>query len=235
MGNRSRDLRHPNFSDAVYGPLLGLLCNLSPCRPFIAAISCYSPNNHRLLRHLLRLSNHYCTTVTPIFSPQFDCSGISACSLGIGCLLGWSFITPLVLTLAPHDHVIYCQAQGLSGHTSPCGECVCFILEDSTPLEAKEEYLLHSWSDSKWAHFVHYEEIFDSELELLTPLWQAILGSRCSATGHTARRRFMLLGDRSCCSATVHTARRWFTLHGDRSCCSATVHAAWRRFTLLGS
>ena len=39
------------------------------------------------------------------------------------------------LTLAPHDYVIYCQARGLSGHTSPCGECVCFILEDSVPLE----------------------------------------------------------------------------------------------------
>ena len=30
------------------------------------------------------------------------------------------------LTLAPHDYVIYCQAQGLSGHTSPRGESVCW-------------------------------------------------------------------------------------------------------------
>ena len=105
-----------------------------------------------------------------------------------GCLLGWSFTILLLCTLAPHDYVIYCQAQGLSGHTSPRGDCVCFVLEDSMPLEAKEEYLLHSWSDSKWAHFVHCEEIFDSELELLTPLWQDVLGLCCSVTGCTARR-----------------------------------------------
>ena len=63
-----------------------------------------------------------------------------------------------------------------------------FFLEDSVPLEAKEDYPLSSWSDSKWAHLVHYEEIFDSGLELLTPLWQAILGICCSAAGHAARR-----------------------------------------------
>ena len=126
LGNRSRDLHRSDLFDAVYGPLLGLLCNLSPCRPFIAAISCYSPDNRRFLRHLLSLSNRYCTAATLIFSPRFDCSGISACSSGTSCLLDWSFITPLVLTLAPHDHVIYCQARGLSGHTSPCGECALF-------------------------------------------------------------------------------------------------------------
>ena len=86
------------------------------------------------------------------------------------------------LTLAPHDYVIYYQARGLSGHTSPRGECVCFILEDSAPLETEEDYLLFSWLDSKWAHLFHYEEIFGSELELLTPLWQAMLGLCCSAT-----------------------------------------------------
>ena len=55
-------------------------------------------------------------------------------------------------------------------------------------LEAEEDYLLLSWSDSKWAHFVHCEEIFDSELELLTPFmarraWVILLGygSHCSA------------------------------------------------------
>ena len=89
---------------------------------------------------------------------------------GTGCLLGWSATFLLLWTLAPHDYVIYCQARGLSGHTSPHGECVCFILEDTTPVEVEEDYLLFSWSDSKWAHLVHYEEIFDSQLELLTPL-----------------------------------------------------------------
>ena len=94
----------------------------------------------------------------------------------------------LLWTLAPRDSVTYCQAWGLSGHTSPCGECVCFNLEDSVPLEAKEDYLSFSWSDSKWAHVVHYEEIFDSELELLTPLWQAVFGSHCSVIVHAARQ-----------------------------------------------
>ena len=121
----------------------------------------------------------------------------SGLCLGTSCLLGWSFTILLLWTLAPYDYVIYYQARGLSGHTSPRGECACFILEDSAPLKAEEDYLLFSWSDSKWAHLVHYEEIFDSELELLTPLWQAILGL--------------------CCSATIHAAQRWYTLLGNYS------------------
>ena len=38
------------------------------------------------------------------------------------------FLLLLFLTLAPCDHVTYYQARGLSGHTSPCGECALFIL-----------------------------------------------------------------------------------------------------------
>ena len=41
-------------------------------------------------------------------------------------------------------------------------------LEDSVPPEVEEDYLPFSWSDSKWAHLVHSEEIFDFELEHLT-------------------------------------------------------------------
>ena len=103
-----------------------------------------------------------------------------------GCLLGWSFTILLLWTLAPHDYVIYCQAQGLSGHTSPRGECAYFFLEDSALLEAEEDCLLLSRMDSKWAHLVHCEEIFDSELELLTPLWQVVFGSYCSAVVRAA-------------------------------------------------
>ena len=112
-----------------------------------------------------------------------------------GCLLGWSFTILLLWTLAPHDYVIYCQAQGLSGHTSPRGECACFILEDSTPLEVEENYLLFSWSDFKWAYLFHYEEIFDFEVELLTLLWQAVLGLCCSATVCAARLQYAVLGN----------------------------------------
>ena len=64
-------------------------------------------------------------------------------------------------------------ARGLSGHTSPYGECVCLNLEDFVPLEVEEDYLPFSWSNSKWAHLVHYGEHFDFDLELLTSLWQA--------------------------------------------------------------
>ena len=49
-------------------------------------------------------------------------------------------------------------------------------LEDSVPPEVEEDYLPFSWSDSKWVHLVHSEEIFDFELELLTSFWQALLG-----------------------------------------------------------
>ena len=52
---------------------------------------------------------------------------------GTGCLLGWSFT--VFLTLAPHDYVICCPAQGLSGHTSPRGECAEFFLDDYMPIE----------------------------------------------------------------------------------------------------
>ena len=89
-----------------------------------------------------------------------------------------------------------------------------FFLEDSMHLEAKEVYLLFSSLDSKWAHLVRCEEIFNSGFELLTPLWQAILGSYSSAIGHAARRQFMLLGDGSRCSVTVHAAQQFITLVG---------------------
>ena len=79
------------------------------------------------------------------------------------------------------------------------------------PLEAEEDYLPFSWLDSKWAHLVHHEEIIDSKLELLTSLWQAILGLHHSVTVHTARRWLTLLGDGSHCSVTVHAARQLLT------------------------
>ena len=62
------------------------------------------------------------------------------------------------------------------------------------PPEVEEDYLSFSWSDSKWAHLVHSEEIFDFELELLTSLWQPLLGIHCSAMVHN-------------CSATQYVGR----------------------------
>ena len=54
--------------------------------------------------------------------------GVTSCSSSF--LLFFKF-----LTLAPHDYIIICQAQGLSGHTSPRGECAGFFLKDYTPIE----------------------------------------------------------------------------------------------------
>ena len=96
--------------------------------------------------------------------------------LGTSYLLGWSFTILLLWTLAPHNYVIYCQARRLSGHTSPHGECVRFILEDSAPLEVEEDYLLFSWSDSKWAHLVHCEIFSIMNLSSLHPYGKPYLG-----------------------------------------------------------
>ena len=65
---------------------------------------------------------------------------------------------------------------------------LAFFLEDSVPLEAEQDSFFLSWSDSKQAHLVHYEEIFDSELELLTPLWQVEFGLYCLVIAHAARQ-----------------------------------------------
>ena len=53
----------------------------------------------------------------------------------------------LFSTLAPRACITYYQARGLSGHTSPCGECVCFLTP--TPLMFKDATLqdhLHFFS-----------------------------------------------------------------------------------------
>ena len=42
--------------------------------------------------------------------------GLAASSAGLLTIF-------LFLTLATHDYITYYQARGLSGHTSPCGEC----------------------------------------------------------------------------------------------------------------
>ena len=118
-----------------------------------------------------------------------------------------------------------------------------FFLENFVPLEAEEDYFLSLWSDSKWAHLVRCEQIFSSGLELLTPLWQAVLGIRCSAAARTAWPWCTLLGncsqlldDGARCLATAHncsvthyggrtmswSARLWFApaRRSSRRCCT---------------
>ena len=95
---------------------------------------------------------------------------------------------------------------------------MCLIsLEDSLTLEVEEDYLPSSWSDSKWAHLDHCEKKFNSRLELLTPLWQAVLGTCCSAMIHAARRWCTLLGN---CSQLLGDSSRWSDHELD---CSALV------------
>ena len=71
-------------------------------------------------------------------------------------------------TLAPHAYVTYYQARGLSGHTSPCGECVYFI--DPYALTVghncyctRVTYI--SFQKYKWAHFIRKEIFFLFSLE----------------------------------------------------------------------
>ena len=108
------------------------------------------------------------------------CSLISGLRSRAGCLLGWSFIILLLWTLTLHDYIIYYQAWGLSGHTSPRGDCACIILEDSGPLEAEEDYLLFSWSDSKRAHLSTTKKFSILNLSSLHPYGKPCLD-------HTAR------------------------------------------------
>ena len=65
-----------------------------------------------------------------VFSRISSCGSGTASALRLGSSpqLGFFFSSSLFLTLAPRDHVTYCQARRLSGHTSPCGECALFIL-----------------------------------------------------------------------------------------------------------
>ena len=53
---------------------------------------------------------------------------------GLADCLASRLLFLLLWTLAPHDYAIYCQAWGLSGHTSPHGECAGFFLEDYMPI-----------------------------------------------------------------------------------------------------
>ena len=71
----------------------------------------------------------------PFGLPQIDKVIHSTTGYELLSFLGWSFTILLLWTLAPYDYVIYCQALGLSGHTSPHGECAGFFLEDYMPIE----------------------------------------------------------------------------------------------------
>jgi len=77
-------------------------------------------------------------------SPCGECAFlISGLRPRTGCLLGWSSAFLLLWTLAPRDYVPYCQARGLSGHTSPCGEWAFLI----SGLRLGTGYLL-GWSSA---------------------------------------------------------------------------------------
>ena len=101
------------------------------------------------------------------------------------------------LTLAPHDYVIYCQARGLSGHTSPCGECVCFFWKTPCILKPKKFIsfsLVWTLSGHTWSAANKFSVL---DLSSLHPYGKLYLG-------YVARLRFALLGDGARCSATAH-------------------------------
>ena len=99
LGNRSTICTSLNSSKQRGGPLPGLSRNYSPYRPFIATICYCPPNIRRLLRHLLWLSNYYCTSITLVFSPGFVFFKISSCGLGtasalrLGSSLHWGLFS----------------------------------------------------------------------------------------------------------------------------------------------
>ena len=152
-------------------------------------------------------------------SPCGECAFlISGLRPGTDCLLGWFSTTLLLWTLAPHDYVIYYQARGLSGHTSPRGECACFFWKTPCILKPNKFILFsrvwtlsgHTWSAAN--------KFLVLDLSSLHPYGKLYLG-------YVARLRFALLGDGARCSATAHncsmthysgrtmgwSARLWFT------------------------
>ena len=139
------------------------------------------------------------------------------------------------LTLVPHDYVIYCQARGLSGHTSPCGECVCFFWKTPCILKPKKFISFsrvrtlsgHTWSAAKKFSILDLSSLHPygkPYLGYVAQLWFALLGNdaRCSATAHN-------------CSATHYggrtmswTTRLWFALartSSRRRCITSTRHS----------
>ena len=67
LGNRFRDLRFSEFPQLKVGRYLGLHAALARiadlCPQFVTA--------RRNLCQPLRLSDYYCTAITPVFSPRF--------------------------------------------------------------------------------------------------------------------------------------------------------------------
>ena len=118
--------------------------------------------------------------------------------LGTGCLLIWSSIL-LLWTLASNDYVIYYQARGLSGHTSPHGECACFFwktpclskLNKTNSFSRGRTLSGHTWSTTKKFSILN--------LSSLHPYGKLCLG-------HAAWRWFALLGD---CSQLFGDSSRW--------------------------
>ena len=70
------------------------------------------------------------------------------------------------------------------------------------------------------------KKFFYSKHELLTPLWQAVLGLYCSATVHAARLWFTLLGN---CSQLLSNSSRWSDHEFDCSALFAPARTSSRR------
>ena len=96
-------------------------------------------------------------------------------------LFGWSSAFLLLWTLAPRDCVTYYQARRLSGHTLPCGECVCFNLEDSVPLSCGRTLSGHTWSTLRKFFILNLSSLHPSSKPHLGKL---VLGQTVKLVGY---------------------------------------------------
>ena len=116
------DLISPDFHLWLRDCVINTTCFLTTLGTFFYSLLflTLAPRDHVTYYQAQGLSVHT--------SPCCECAFlIKRLHPGTGCLLGWSSAFLLLWTLAPRDYVTYCQARGLSGHTSSCGECVFLI------------------------------------------------------------------------------------------------------------
>jgi hypothetical protein len=76
----------------------------------------------------IKLRDHYFLDLATRFILRLPASsGTTSVRCTCRCISVSSFHEDSFKTLAPRVYVTYYQTRGLSGHTSPCGECACFF------------------------------------------------------------------------------------------------------------
>jgi len=125
------------------------------------------------------------------------------------------------LTLALRAYVTYYQAQGLSGHTSPCGEYVC-VLKDCTFYKSKVGTIHREKKYFSQEHHAFFEQPASSTSILINYLlsWSKY---HCNCLGdfHANRR---------CQALLIEEAQDGFLHHNTR--CSGTSCGGINPYTL---